>query len=67
MQDRIATMLIIRSLQDIANELKAVHHELRQLNRSSPHEDAVVSPGFSDQSEMDNAFEILEEREEEGR
>lgn len=64
MQDRVATMLIIRSLQDIANELKAVHLELRQLNGSSPHGGSSLRTGFSDQSEMDNAFEILAEREE---
>jgi hypothetical protein len=35
MQDRIATMMIIRSLQDIADELKAMRQELRQLNASN--------------------------------
>jgi hypothetical protein len=34
MQDRTATMMIIRSLQDIADELKAVRQELHQMNRS---------------------------------
>jgi hypothetical protein len=34
MPDRIATMMILRSLRDIADELRALREELRQLHRS---------------------------------
>jgi hypothetical protein len=35
MPDRIATMMIVQSLQEIREELKAMRLELQQLNQSS--------------------------------
>ena len=32
MQDNAATTMILTSLRDISNELKAIHDELQQLN-----------------------------------
>lgn len=33
MEDRTATMMIVRMLQEITNELRAIREELQQLNR----------------------------------
>jgi hypothetical protein len=33
MQDRTASMMIIRALQEIATEMRAIHEELHQLNQ----------------------------------
>jgi hypothetical protein len=57
MQDRIATMMIIRSLRDIADELKAMRQELHRQNRSNPRHGSDFQQGFSDQSGMEDAFE----------
>ena len=34
MQDRIATLMILRSIQEVADELKAIRRELKDLRRS---------------------------------
>ena len=67
MQDRIATMMIIRSLQDIVDELKAMRQELHQVNRSNVSRDLDGRRGFSDESEMDDALESVAKRKERGR
>jgi hypothetical protein len=67
MQDRVGTMMIIRSLRDIADELKAVHQELRQLNGSNLRREPPVQKAFPDQSEIDDAFDILLQRKERER
>jgi hypothetical protein len=67
MQDRTATMMIIRSLQDIADELKAVRQELHQMNRSQPRGAPDFRQGFSDESQMDDAFESLAQAKQRGR
>jgi hypothetical protein len=58
MQDRIATMLIIRSLGEIAAELKAVRHELQRLTHAGPPSQTMDSRGVTEVTEMDNAFKI---------
>jgi hypothetical protein len=35
MEDRIGTMMIVQSLQEIRDQLRAMHAELQQLNQSS--------------------------------
>jgi hypothetical protein len=37
MPDRVATMMIVQSLQEILDQLKAMRVELQQLNQSSRH------------------------------
>ncbi len=68
MQDRIAMMMIIRSLHDITNELKAMRQEVRQLSPSHPHGGSDFRHELSDESEMDDdAFETPAQRKERGR
>jgi hypothetical protein len=66
MQDRVATMMIIRSLQDIGSELKAIRQELHQLTRTHAHKDTDFVQGFSEQTEME-AFEVRRSGMERGR
>jgi hypothetical protein len=51
MPDRIATMMILQSLQDIADELRALREELRPLSRSRGHASDGPSAAFGDGSE----------------
>ena len=37
MEDRIGTMMIVQSLQEILDQLRAMRAELQQLNQSSRH------------------------------
>jgi hypothetical protein len=59
MVDRIATMMIVRSLRDIADELKAMRRDLQQLKESLPRGGTVFPSGLLDESEMDDAFERM--------
>jgi hypothetical protein len=59
MQDRAATMMIVGSLRDIADELRAVHQELRRLNGSNWLGEADLTCESSGQFEMEEAVRIL--------
>ena len=67
MVDRIATMMIVRSLRDIADELKAMRRDLEQLKESLPHGETAFPPGLLDESVMDDDYEQLAPPTERGR
>ena len=62
MVDRIATMMIVRSLRDIADELKAIRRDLQQLKESLPRGENIFPPELLDESEMEDALEQLAPR-----
>jgi hypothetical protein len=40
MSDKVATMMIVRSLEAILEELKAMRHELQQLNERASRQES---------------------------
>jgi hypothetical protein len=56
MQDRIATTMIIRSLQEIVDELRAMRHQLEQMRSSERQGDPELRPVFTGHSHVDDSF-----------
>jgi hypothetical protein len=56
MQDRIATTMIIRSLQEIADELRALRQQLEQMKPSEHQRDPGPQSVFTAHSPLDDSF-----------